>query len=42
MSEPLMEFSSHIEGRNAKVAVYEDRIEWRKGGGRLAARPLPC
>jgi hypothetical protein len=28
MSEPLMEFRSHIEGRNAKVAIYEDRIEW--------------
>jgi hypothetical protein len=41
MSEPLMEFSSHIEGRNAKVAVYEDRIEWRQGwrpaGGATAA-----
>jgi hypothetical protein len=28
MSGPLMEFTSHIEGRNAKVAIYEDRIEW--------------
>jgi len=28
MSEPLMEFMSHIEGRNAKVAIYDDRIEW--------------
>jgi hypothetical protein len=28
MSEPLMEFTSHIEGRNAKVAIYDDRIEW--------------
>jgi len=23
-----MEFMSHIEGRNAKVAIYDDRIEW--------------
>ena len=28
MSGPLMEFTSHIEGRNAKVAIYDDRIEW--------------
>ncbi len=25
---PLMEFTSHIDGRNAKVAIYPDRIEW--------------
>lgn len=41
MSEPLMEFTSHIQGRNAKVAIYEDRIEWRQGwrpaGGATAA-----
>jgi Short C-terminal domain len=28
MTAPLMEFTSHIEGRNAKVAIYDDRIEW--------------
>jgi hypothetical protein len=32
MSGPLMEFTSHIEGRNAKVAIYEDRIEWGRTG----------
>lgn len=32
MSGPLMEFTSHIEGRNAKVAIYDDRIEWGRGG----------
>jgi Short C-terminal domain len=32
MSEPLMEFTSRIEGRNAKVAIYEDRIEWGRSG----------
>ena len=42
MSEPLMEFTSHIEGRNAKVAIYEDRIEWGRSswhapGGATAA-----
>lgn len=25
---PLHEFSSHISGRNARVRIYEDRIEW--------------
>ena len=35
MSEPLMEFTSHIAGRNAKVAIYDDRIEW----GRTSWRP---
>lgn len=34
MSELVMEFTSHIEGRNAKVAVYEDRIEWGRTGWR--------
>jgi len=27
-----MDFTSHIQGRNAKVAIYNDRIEWRQGG----------
>jgi hypothetical protein len=33
---PLMEFTSHIEGKNAKVSVYPDRIEW----SRAKIRPL--
>ena len=38
MSEqPLMEFTSHIEGANAKVAIYPDRIEWERRGGVTAA-----
>jgi hypothetical protein len=32
MSGSLMEFTSHVEGRNAKVAIYEDRIEWGRTG----------
>ena len=28
----LMEFTSHIQGKNAKVAIYPDRIEWERGG----------
>jgi len=27
-----MEFTSRIAGRNAKVAIYEDRIEWGRSG----------
>jgi hypothetical protein len=34
MSGPLMEFTSHIEGRNAKVAIYDDRIEWDRSSWR--------
>ena len=25
-----MAFTSHIEGRNAKVSIYPDRIEWTR------------
>jgi len=38
MSGPLMEFTSHIEGRNAKVAIYEDRIEWGRERVTLTGR----
>lgn len=30
--EPLLTFKSHIEGKNADVHVYADRIEWAKEG----------
>lgn len=31
---PILEFTSHIAGKNAIVRVYSDRIEWeRKGMG---------
>ena len=30
MTEPILEFTSHIDGRNADVTIYPDRIEWRK------------
>ena len=30
--EPLMQFTSHIDGKNAKVSIYEDRIEWGRTG----------
>lgn len=34
--EPLMEFTSHIDGANAKVAIYADRIEWTRKGHKPA------
>jgi hypothetical protein len=40
MSGPLMEFTSHIEGHNAKVAIYEDRIEWGRQRVTLVGRRL--
>lgn len=42
--KPLLTFVSHIDGKNATVSVYPDRIEWdRKGGvsgAKLAAGAL--
>jgi hypothetical protein len=29
---PLMQFTSHVAGKNAKVAIYPDRIEWSRTG----------
>jgi len=40
MDRPLLEITSHINGKNAKVRVYSDRIEWdrdRVSGAKLAA-----
>lgn len=38
--QPLLTFKSHIEGKNADVTIYVDRVEWKKGdllgGGKLA------
>jgi hypothetical protein len=36
--EPLARFTSHIEGRNAQVSVYPDRIEWIRPGGVSAGK----
>src|SRR6478736_4955846 len=35
---PLMEFTSHIEGKNATVSVYTDRVEWLKPRGVSGAK----
>mgnify|MGYP001219929601 CR=1 FL=1 len=32
IDKPLMTFNSHIEGKNAEVAIYADRIEWGRQG----------
>ena len=32
MSAALLEFTSHVSGKNARVAVYPDRVELRRGG----------
>ena len=38
---PLLEITSHINGKNAKVRIYSDRIEWERGkqvsSGKIAA-----
>lgn len=36
----LMQFTSHIHGKNAKVAIYPDRIEWEQAGRITATRVL--
>jgi hypothetical protein len=44
MSAPLHVFTSHIAGKNAKVTIYPDRIEWDQprslSGGKLLAASL--
>lgn len=29
---PLLQFTSHVSGMNARVAIYPDRIEWERTG----------
>lgn len=31
-SQPVLQFTSHIGGKNAKVSVFRDRIEWSRKG----------
>lgn len=31
--QPLAEFTSHIEGKNAKVRIFADHLEWEKPRG---------
>lgn len=37
---PVLEFTSHIAGKNAKVAVYRDRIEWGRKGMSTKAKGI--
>ena len=38
MSEkPLHSFTSHIAGKNAKVSIYQDRLEWERSGSYTGA-----
>lgn len=30
--QPLMSFKSHVDGKNAEVAIYHDRVEWSQAG----------
>jgi|688.fasta_scaffold18645_4 hypothetical protein len=40
-TKALLEFNSHIGGKNAKVSIFADRVEWLKprgaSGGKIAA-----
>lgn len=36
--EPVLQFKSHVEGKNADVHVYRDRIEWSQGKGISGAK----
>lgn len=43
-TDPLYQFTSHIAGKNAKVSIYADRVEWDKArgvsGGKITAGVL--
>lgn len=41
--KPLYTFTSHINGKNAKVAIWPDRVDWSRGGlsgGKILAAGL--
>ncbi|TDB80945.1 hypothetical protein [Micromonospora sp. KC721] len=38
--EPLARFESHVAGRNARVAIWPDRIEWSQPGRTMVANVL--
>ncbi|MFG3017381.1 SHOCT domain-containing protein [Streptomyces sp. NPDC048254] len=37
-SNALMTFKSHIDGKNADVAIYHDRVEWARARGMSAKK----
>jgi hypothetical protein len=38
VSQPLLRFKSHTEGKNANVEIYTDRIEWERPRGISAGK----
>jgi hypothetical protein len=40
MTSPIHSFESHIEGKNARVEIHEDRIEWARDRGRSTTAAL--
>lgn len=38
VDQPLMHFKSHIEGKNADVDIYADRVEWARPRGVSGAK----
>lgn len=40
MTALIHDFESHIEGKNARVRIHEDRIEWTRDRGRSASVAL--
>jgi hypothetical protein len=40
MTTPIHAFESHIEGKNARVEIHEDRIEWTRDRGRSTTAAL--
>lgn len=39
-TSPLYRFKSHIDGKNADVSIFVDRIEWSRKGGVSTAKVL--
>lgn len=35
-TDPIYVFTSHVQGKNAKVWLYPDRIEWKLEGSKIA------
>ena len=35
--KPLHSFTSHVAGKNAKVSIYPDRVEWERSGSYVGA-----
>ena len=38
MDEPIMSFKGEVDGKNAQVILYTDRLEWAREGGASKAK----